>query len=259
MAMQGEDTDKNDEEGLKLAEKWLNTVQTLPLIHWATIIAGGTLLGTNSVTGVRRFVGSWGQSSVGQGLEGSILTLGIGDLIDAIGGSGSSLNIMKQTANVLNAVADELKDPNIEGIPIHAESESVSRDVEVNKQIVIVQDGNSAQKDIVVDNAVPQLRQWQLRGYVVAPPIGIETFLVIKPTLMLQRKMLDWYAASRKPVWFKTHDNEFHKVLISHIDFAYDVRSLNALLVNVTLTEFKVMKIGGVKASILSAIFKGRS
>lgn len=251
-----EDTDKVDEAGKSLAEKWLNTVQTAPALHWANITLGAGLMGTNRVTGVRRFVKS---SPLGKGNTNAIFTMGIGGIVASIVGSvtgdPTSITVMKRAANIINAVADELKDPNIEGIPIHAEAESTSRDVEVNKQIVITQ--SSAQKDVIVDNAVPQLRTWSIRGYLVAPPEGLDPYLIIKPSLIIQRKLLDWYASSRKPVWFKTHDNEFHKVLITHVDTAYDTRALNALLVNVSLTEFKVMEVGATSAAAIGAKLKG--
>ena len=215
------------------AQKWLTTVAYNSWQHWANIIVGGYLLGSNSKTGIHRFI----SKDFKQGMS-VIFTIGssmLSTLLDK-----SAPNASKELANSINAVSDELKDPNIEGIPIQAESEVLAQDIDINKQVVIVQ--SSAQKDIYVDNAVPQLRTWQLKGYITATRTDLDALLVIKPSLIAQRALLTYYANARLPVWFKTHDGLFYKVLIKHIDFAYDVRALNALLVNIVLTEYKILE-----------------
>lgn len=227
------------EENIKAqqkAQEWLKSVATGPLIHWANIVTGGFTFGTNAVTDIHRFTAPGLQSTIV-----AVLSLGTSEIASYVFNASDELSKVRQdTANMLNAISDELKDPNIEGIPIHAEAESTSQDIEVNKQIVIVQ--SAANKDVFVDNAVPQLRTWNIKGYLTAVNEGLDPYMIIKPSLLIQRQLLSYYANSRMPVWFKTHDNLFYKALITHIDTAYDVRALNALLVNITLTEYKVLE-----------------
>lgn len=213
-------------------DTWMTTVQTLPPLHWANIALGATLGGTNAVTGIHRFADGMGAA---KSTIAAYLTLGT-SLLPSLASSSA----MRAIANVANAVSDELKDPNIEGIPIHAVKENDSRDVDVNAQLVITQ--SSANKNYVVDNATPQLKQWQISGYLTSLPEGLDPFLIIKPGLKVQKLLLDAYAKTRRPVWFKTHDGSFEKVLIKHIDTTYDPQYLNGLAINISLVEFKVME-----------------
>lgn len=227
------------------AKQWLESVQWSESIHWANIVAGGILAGTNAKTGIHRFISGETQDGVGKMV--AVLTLGGSQILNSIS-SGTS-EAVRKTAKIINAITDELKDPNLEGIPIQAESEQVSQEIEVNKQVVIVQ--SASNKDLFVDNAVPQLKTWNIRGYLTSTPANIDAFLIIKPSLIVQKKLLEHYANSRMPIWYKTHDCSFHKVLITHYDFAYDTRALNAVLVNIALTEYKVME---VETTSLAAI-----
>lgn len=219
---------------------WLSTVQTLPALHWANIARGGYLLGTNAVTNMHR--------GAGHKIAAIFLTFGMSELLSNIGGSSA----FKAAAEIANAITDELKDPNIEGIPIHAVKETGSRDIDIQSHMVIAQ--MSAMKEYIIDNAVPQPKQWQINGYITAIPSGIDPYLVIKPSMIIQDQLLDMYAKSRKPVWFKTHDNRFHLVLIKHYDSAYDPQYLNGMAVNITLTEFKVMETSAVTLPAITAL-----
>jgi hypothetical protein len=218
----------------KAVDLWMDTVQTLPAIHWANIGLGGYLMGSNAVTGIHRFSGGAGTA---RNTMVQYLTLGLADFLPSL---YSNSGVAREVANAMNAIADELKDPNIEGIPIHAIKETDSRDIDISTNVVIR--ATSANKDYQIDNAVPQLKQWQINGYLTSFQDGLDPFLVIKPGLLVQKALLDAYAKSRRPVWFKTHDNHFEKVLIKHIDSAYDPQYLNGLAVNITLVEFKTME-----------------
>ena len=231
-------------------DAWFNTVLILPALHWANITLGGVLGGSNAVSGIHRF------ASVGNARRylAAYLTIGSTEILSSLlGANGAAQNALRETARVVNAITDELKDPNLEGIPIHASMEQDSRDITVDTHTVIVQEAMC--KNIVVDNAVPQLKQWQVRGYLTSLPEGIDPYLVIKPSLKAQKLLLDVYATSRRPLWFKTHDNSFEKVLITHIETAYDTNALNAVSVNLVLTEFKVMETeNALLAAILGAL-----
>lgn len=142
----------------------------------------------------------------------------------------------KKVADVMNAIFEVMSLPNIEGIPIHAESESVSRDTDVSETMIIAQNDNG--KDWLTDNAVPRPREWQINGYLSSISGVLDAYFAIKPTIVLQAELLDIYAKSRRPVWFKTHDNRFYRVLISRIQTSYDPTFQNAIKVQLTLREF---------------------
>lgn len=238
-----------DKSAMYKAWKWLEGGEALRPLHWANIVMGGLLGGTNAKTGVHMYASAEARKTVM-----AVLTLGASAALESLSSNAQSVtDTLRKSASIINAVTDELKDPNIEGIPIHADSEGASRDVEVNRHIVIAQ--VAANKEVLADNATPQLKQWKIKGYLTAVRDGIDPFLVIKPSLLIQDSLLDYYATSRRPVWYKTHDCKFYRVLISHIDTAYDPKATNALLINVTLTEFKTLTDSN---TTLAAITAGR-
>lgn len=215
---------------------WLESIYYNPPIHQAACVLGGILTGTNSVTGIHRF------GNIGKGVDTLVATIGAAaNILTSIQGSLDSFN--SAAAKEINAVLDELKNPNIEGIPIHADTEIETSEVEVSQKLLIYEvDSN---KDYRVDSSVPKPRTWNIRGYLMsnARTVPMEAQLVIKPSLIAQRKLLQWFIDSRRPVMFKTHDNRFYTCLITHFDSQYTVQSLNSLAVNISLQEFKVMQV----------------
>lgn len=215
---------------------WLESIMANPPIHQTACVLGGVLTGTNSVTGIHRF------GNIGKGVDTLVAAIGSAqDVIASSFGAGDGLNAA--AAKEMNAVFDELKNPNIEGIPIHADAEVETSDVEVSQKLLIYEvDSN---KDYRIDSSVPKPRTWNIRGYLMsnARTVPMESQLVIKPSLIAQRKLLQWFVDSRRPVMYKTHDNRFYTCLITHFDSQYTVQSLNALAVNISLQEFKVMQV----------------
>lgn len=224
------------QESKKRVATWLESIMANPPIHQAACVLGGVLTGTNSVTGIHRF------GNIGKGVDTLVAAIGSAqELVASIFGAGDTLNA--KAVREMNAVFDELKNPNIEGIPIHADVELEASDVEVSQKLLIYEvDSN---KDYRVDSSVPKPRTWNIRGYLMsnARIVPLESQLVIKPSLIAQRKLLQWFVDSRRPVMFKTHDNRFYTCLITHFDSQYTVQSLNSLAVNISLQEFKVMKV----------------
>lgn len=209
----------------------------------AATIAGSFLFGTNAVTGVGRYFSreaiAYASSEIADWLSPGKDTFAK----DKTNFAGKAQMYIEAFAEVANSLFDELKDPNVGGIPIHSDNEVEAQDVEVNQNLVIVEE--AGKKDYVVDNAVPKLKTWQVRGYLMSNPryAPVSGALVIKPDLLLQRKILDMYLNSRKPVIFKTHDNRFYKVQITHMDTAYSVQGTNGLGINITLQEYKIMEV----------------
>lgn len=220
-------------------EEWLGTVFTNPQLHTANIILGALLNGTNAVTGVRRVKGA-GVA----GLISDAIVAGIGFTTNLLASNPVSEAIYRQA----NSLSDEFKNPSIEGIPIHAIKEQESTDIDVAQKVIINQQYENrlaAQKDYYMDNAAPRPRTWAITGYLMANGLmsNLDARLIIKPSLVTQRALLQAYADSRKPVTFKTHDNRFYKVLIQHFDSAYDVQGLNSLGVNLQLIEYRTLDV----------------
>ena len=141
--------------------------------------------------------------------------------------------------DLVNTALTIFADPNIEGIPIKAESQNTSRDIDVSRQMIIAQDsGGEGGKQWVTDNAAPHPRVWRIRGYLKSLSGALDSHLVVKPTLQMQLGLLDYYSASRRPVWFKAHYSLFYRVLVEHFDYEFDPKTQNSVLVNITLCEF---------------------
>lgn len=209
-------------------DKWLDTVTTLPFMHKTVMFGTSLLASTKAVRGTLSLIAN---SVVGSDFFSTAKT-----------------GLLKAT-DLLNKLNQLLMSPNIEGIPINATSVKVSREVDISESLVIVQDTYG--KDYKTDNAVPHLREWNLEGYLTSIS-NLDNMLLIKPTLMLQMKYLDACAASRKPVWFKTDNNEFFKVQITRLYFERVAESTNAVHVLVSLKEFKPYIVEDEQVSLMT-------
>lgn len=221
------------EASWQATKAYLKTVYLTPYIHKAAITLSNLTLGTNAITGIHRF------GNIGDAMTKVVAGVNMAtDVMTSLltPGGDTGIHVIAQESN---ALLDELKDPNIGGIPIHAETEVESQDSEVQQHLLIQQ--QESNKALRADNSVPKPRTWSLSGYLMATQTMLDTQLIIKPTLIAQRKMLQRYADLRMPVVFKTHDNRFFTVLVTHFDSQYTVNGLNALRVNITLTEFNTM------------------
>lgn len=149
------------------------------------------------------------------------------------------LGIGSEAFELLNIAATIFADPNIEGIPIKADMQNTSRAVDVSRQMIIAQDsGGSGGKHWITDNAAPHPRVWRIKGYLTSLSKTLDAALIIKPTLQMQVQLLDFYASSRRPIWFKAHYSLFYKVLIESFEYDFDPKAQNVIPVNITLCEF---------------------
>ena len=146
------------------------------------------------------------------------------------------LNVPPEVAEFANQVNSLFKQPNIEGIVIFAESEQTDRTMEVSESPMVVQQDLAA-TTYITDNAVPKPRTWTLQGHLTTV-LQTDHYFVIKPSLLLQRNYLDNCMKSRKPVVFKTYDNQFVNVLIANMKTAWDPKSMNTMSISVTLKEY---------------------
>lgn len=190
---------------------WLDTVNSMPYLHWAEILA------VNYDTGSRRFK----------------MFSALSDL--AISGMGTNIG-QTELMTRINEIFKLTMEPNIEGIPIGTAQITVRRDVDVSESCLIV--AESMNKEYRVSNSVPRLREWTLSGYVSSISVMIDAPFLIKPTIQLQCLLLDTYAKSRRPVWFKTNTGAFHKVLIKNLTMTQQPEWMNGVKVDIVLKEF---------------------
>lgn len=154
-----------------------------------------------------------------------------------LGGYVSSLFMVSpKQAQYMNELNSMFQQPNIEGIVIFTESEQTTREMDVSTSPMVVQQ-DLVSTTYVTDNAVPKPRSWSLKGH-LATTLSTDHYFVIKPSLMLQRNYLDNCMRTRKPVWFKTYDNQFIKVLISNMQTAWDPKSMNTMSISLSLVEY---------------------
>lgn len=209
----------------KIIYKWLNLMNTLG--------AGG-----------------WGGYAVH---AAAILATGAAE--HALQTNFQGVTIAPKAAEILNKIYEYVKDPNIDGIVIHAESETCSRDVETSQRVVLsIEDSDDSEtatrKKYIVDNAVPRLRTWEVTGYLVTASILLRN-LTIKDDLILKLLILDSYAKSRLPVLFKSSDMRFQKVLITHYEYEYDPKATNAIKIKVQLQEYKTVNVSSTKTELV--------
>lgn len=146
-------------------------------------------------------------------------------------------NLMPPTAlKIFNDILRQVLYPNIEGIIIFADRETSSRKMDVSEQVMVVQKkiGSST---YIMDNAVPHPREWSISGYLTTV-LPIDHGLLVKPSILLQKSYIDMCMKSRRPVWFKSHDLTFTRVLISSFDATWDPKMNNALQVSLQLKEY---------------------
>lgn len=233
----------NDAASRKAAA-WLKTVFVNALVHKSSIVLGALLNGTNTVTNIHRF------GKIGEALTNVVAGVGsVESFLEEKLTAGVPASTAMQEAN---AILDELKNPNLGGIPIHADTEIEAQDTDISQHLLINQDTRS--KHYVADNVAIKPKTWTIKGYLMASRTSLDSQLIIKPSLTLQKSILQRYADARMPVVFKTHDNHFYTVLISHIDTAYVIQALNAIQINLTLTEFNAMTMDSESAALAGAL-----
>jgi hypothetical protein len=148
--------------------------------------------------------------------------------------------VSTEVAQYMNKVFTALKDPNIEGIPIKSAKVTVHREVEVSDYGVVT--GKGYYHKNIADNAVPKPRTWTVTGFITSV-WDVDTGFILKPSLLLQAKLLDAFAQSRRPLWFKTDENEFVKVQITDIQIERVPEYLNGESVVIQLKEFVPLEI----------------
>lgn len=215
---------------------WLATTETMAPLHIATGLA------TQVVSQVAAPLVSTGE----------VFKVGNGQSVGEWMSKYMSSN--PRVAEVMNSIFRATLFPNIEGIVIFAEKEQCTRKADVSEHIMVVQKANTS-ADYATDNAVPHPREWSLSGYITTI-LPTDHYFVLKPSISIQRAYLDMCMKARRPVWYKSFDNIFVKVLITDFDYSYDPKSTNTLQVTLRLKEYAPFEVSraAVAQSVLNKI-----
>lgn len=171
----------------------------------------------------------------------------------------STINAAASGWNVASSILDYVSLPNLEGIPIYVNSLDVSREVDVSEDVYIVQKDSST--NYVMNSSVPHLRKWNLEGYLQTLFPRTDQITGSHESLELQEKLIDYFSQARRPMWFKTHQNEFVQVMISSYSYSYVPENQNATKISLSLVEYKALELAygsvtGSNSAIKSVVQK---
>jgi hypothetical protein len=79
--------------------------------------------------------------------------------------------------------------------------------------------------------------QESVSGYLTSLAPTIESYMIIKPTLLLQRKILELAIYSRDKVKIKLNTGEIIDVYIQQLSIEDNAKAMNASIINVTVSE----------------------
>lgn len=143
------------------------------------------------------------------------------------------------TSAALNDLARAIKDISsqviIGGVPIETENIKMVHSVDIPTTMVI--DESSKNKKFISDNTAPRPRVWTVNGYITSLAPTIESFMLIKPTLLLQRKILEYAINKRDKVKVKLNTGEIIDTYIQQLSFEDDAKMMNASRVSCTVME----------------------
>lgn len=200
---------------------YLDTGESLKVAHWALMETIGAM------SGYKKFH----------------VHTALGTLPSLTGALGNTT-----LGEAMNKAIQCAMDPNIEGIPLSSTEVSVVRNVAVSENCYIIPASadkgtqKAGSRQYIADNAVATPREWSVEGFLTTLTTSLDTGVVIKPTLLAQELYLDTCAKSRRPVWFKTPNNLFHRVLIKQLVFRQKPEATNAVYVSAVLKEYVVFE-----------------
>lgn len=167
-------------------------------------------------------------------------------------------------SNSMNALIEALANPSLAFVPIYSESVVMKREAAVSTSMIMSQ--SKGDKTFITDNVAPYPRVWTIKGYLRSLLPFLEGTLFFKPTLLLQKYILDSAMLSRKAVTFKTTDGEIVDVLIkninitvnpknqSHVEIDVEVQELNYLTADEgSLSDLAKAASGGASMATLAA------
>lgn len=176
----------------------------------------------------------------------------IGKNMAAVAGSATIATITglaKQNGKeVLNDILQVLASPSLCYIPISTDSIEDDNEADIANSMIIAQP--TRVKTYLTDNVAPKPRTWTLHGYISALLPIVEDYLLIKPTLLVQKIILLTAFKSRDTVPFKTDTGEIVDVVIKKLKIKSLANAQNAYEIDVIVQEVELLTTTTVIGSI---------
>lgn len=167
----------------------------------------------------------------------------IGKNMAAVAGSATIATITglaKQNGKeVLNDILQVLASPSLCYIPISTDSIEDDNEADIANSMIIAQP--TGVKTYLTDNVAPKPRTWTLHGYISALLPIVEDYLLIKPTLLVQKIILLTAFKSRDTVPFKTDTGEIVDVVIKKLKIKSLANAQNAYEIDVIVQEVELL------------------
>ena len=168
---------------------------------------------------------------------------GLGKNMAAVAGQAviaSITGIAKGSGSeAFNDILQTLSSPTLCYVPISCDSLEENNEADVANTMIIAQ--NTGLKSYMTDNVAPKPRTWDIHGYITALVPIIEDYLLVKPTLLTQRLLLNNAFKSRDTVPFKTDTGEILDVVIVRLKMKSMANAQNAYEVTATVQEVDVL------------------
>ena len=168
---------------------------------------------------------------------------GLGKNMAAVAGQAviaSITGIAKGSGSeAFNDILQTLSSPTLCYVPISCDSLEENNEADVANTMIIAQ--NTGLKSYMTDNVAPKPRTWDIHGYITALVPIIEDYLLVKPTLLTQRLLLNNAFKSRDTVPFKTDTGEILDVVIVRLKMKTLANAQNAYEITATVQEVDVL------------------
>lgn len=168
---------------------------------------------------------------------------GLGKNMAAVAGQAviaSITGIAKGSGSeAFNDILQTLSSPTLCYVPISCDSLEENNEADVANTMIIAQ--NTGLKSYMTDNVAPKPRTWDIHGYITALVPIIEDYLLVKPTLLTQRLLLNNAFKSRDTVPFKTDTGEILDVVIVRLKMKSLSNAQNAYEITATVQEVDVL------------------
>jgi len=140
---------------------------------------------------------------------------------------------------LVRALAETLANPSLNYVPIYSTGVECTRTAIVSTSMIMAQ--TSGNKQFVTDNTAPQPRVWTIKGYLRSLIPYLEDRLFFKPTLMLQKYIMDYSMTNREPIPFKSPDGEVVDVLIKSLRIITSPTNMNTAEITVDVQELNYL------------------
>jgi hypothetical protein len=130
--------------------------------------------------------------------------------------------------------------PNLGGIIIDVEEERQGRQIDISENMIIMQASDQGMSRAYnTDNSAPHPRTWSLQGYLSQSMPWVDEGFLLRPSLVIQQAMLDAYAVSRRPIFYKSGlCPKPTKVLIEDYNINRVIEGTQGYKVSINLKEF---------------------